>query len=403
MPALNAAIASAVRSETPRSSRYQRHATARIATHFLGAGQVIALFSAMVAIGIVLFPRQFINQQLRAGGPPQAATIAYLSLLLRAQPTDPTTRLQLGREQLRAGQLDRAEETLGPLLHATSAAGAGATALWLELRRAQFVAVATGSPQREVARQDYARALSRYCASLSPADQLSQINRAIEAGLYATAVKLAESLLRTGTPSGPGDQPARPRVQPVQRRMLSEARLGLGVTKLVGLVWAAQRVESAAPRDQTLVGGSATADIRLQAFDAILRSQLAAGRPEDALQAAQAHWRQLDPSQVDWARLVKIANGAAQPTAAADFAQRWLSHAGDDDSRWRAFNALINAYLGAGQPAEALAAARRNIRRIPPTTALWRVMTRLAMQAGDSNSAADFARRLVQLGSAHGH
>jgi len=403
MHALNAAVTKAVRTETPRSSRYQRHATARIATHFLGPGQVIALFSAMIAIGIVLFPRQFINQQLHAGGPPQAATIAYLALLLRAQPADATTRLQLGREQLRAGQLDRAEETLGPLVHANAAPGAGATALWLELRRARFVGVASGSPQREVTRQDYARALRRYCASLSPSDQLTQINQAIDAGLYSTAVKLAESLLRTGDGSASGYQPARSTVQPAKRRVLSEARLSLGVTKLVGLVWAAQSVESAATRDQTLVEGSTTADIRLQAFDAILRSQLAAGHPEDALQAAQTHWRLLDPLQVDWARLVKVATGAGQPTAAADFAQRWLSHARDDDSRWRAFSALINAYLGAGQPAEALAAAMRNIERMPPTTALWRVMTRLAMQAGDSASAADFARRLVHLGSAHDH
>ncbi|HEY8587216.1 MAG TPA: hypothetical protein VIL60_10915 [Rhodanobacter sp.] len=390
------------RGERQHPSRFQYQA-ARATTRFLGPGQVIALAVAIIAIGVLLFPRQFIGEQLQAGGPPDGATIAYLGQLLRVQPADATIRLQLGNEQLRAGQLGQAEQTLSPLLQSAAPADAHAVSLWLALRRAQFVAKPQGSAPWQAARADYAQALRRYGAELAPIDQLAQINQAIDAGLYQTGAELAGHLLdagdaaastgrvlRTGEGSGPVLGPG-------------EGWLLLGFSKLVGLVWSAQRPDSQAASRQQLTSGLATEQIRQQAFDALLRSELASGHADVALDDAQARVGTLDPHQVDWARLVELAIAAGRPSSAADFAQRWLASASDENSRWVAFNALINAHLRADQPRLALTVALRNVDRLPPTAALWRLMTRLAMQAGDAAMAADFAHRLVGLGDRHGH
>lgn len=390
------------RGERQHASRFQYQA-ARAATRFLGSGQVIALAVAIIVIGILLFPRQFIGEQLRAGGPPDGATIAYLGQLLRVQPADATIRLQLGNEQLRAGQLERAEQTLSPLLQSGMPSGARAVSLWLELRRAQFVATPQGSAPWQAARADYAQALRRYGAELNPVDQLVQINQAIDAGLHQTGAELAGHLLDVSDAAASTGRVLRAGEGPDPVSVPDEGSLLQGFSKLVGLVWSAQRPDRQAASRQQLVSALATEQIRQQAFDALLRSELAGGHADVALDEAQARVGTLDPRQVDWARLVELAIGAGRPSSAAEFAQRWLASASDETSRWMAFNALINAHLGADQPRLALTAALRNVDRLPPTAPLWRLMTRLAMQAGDAAMAADFAHRLVGLGASHGH
>jgi tetratricopeptide (TPR) repeat protein len=362
---------------------------------------------AIIVLAVLLFPKAFIKQQLHAGGQPSAATITYLELLLRAQPDDRTTRLQLVRERLRAGQLEQAERELAPLARQSGPLRAQTASLWLGLRRAEFVAMAPDSPEREPGRAHYAEALHEFGGQLAPADQMTETRNAIAAGLYVTAAQMAGHLLTTTdgmppaqwqrsaideSPMTAGHSHARP------GRHRTRQDLERGLTQLIGLVWSSR-----------VAGHSATStrqpdditDLREQAFHALLQSHLAAGHPQDALRAAEAQLPSLDPSRIDWPQLIRIAVWAGKPTAAADFAQRWLASASDDATRWTAFQALIDAYLAADRPDQALATASRNLDRMPQTPELWRVMTRLAMQAGDTEKSAQFARRLVQLGPAH--
>lgn len=387
----------------PRASRYRRHATARITTRFLGPGQVAALCMAIIVLAVLLFPGSFIKQQLRGDGPPNAATITYLELLLRAQPNDQVMRLQLVRERLRAGQLDLAESELAPLASQSGPHSAQVASLWLGLRRAEFVALPVDSPQRERGGDNYARALRTFGSQLSPADQLSETRQAIADGLYVTAAQLAGNLLTTTESAPPAaiDEPGAPsgRAQPRAGPSRAKRDPALGLAQLVGLVWSSRLAGHSAISTQPPDNVS---DLRDQAFQALLQGHLAAGHPQDALRAAEAALPSFDPARVDWAQLIRIAGWADQPTAAADFARRWLAHAGDDATRWIAFHALIDAYLAAARPDQALLAATRNMGRMPQTTELWRVMTRLAMQAGNAEQSAAYARRLVQLDPAHG-
>ncbi len=399
----------------PRTPRYRRHVTPQLTTRFVGPGQIVALCGVIAVLAVLLFPKEFINQQLHTGAPPHAATIAYLQLLLRGQPSDRTIRLELVREHLRAGQLEDAEAALAPLINHAGPATPPVAALWLSLRRAQFVAIAPGSPRREQARADYARALDQLGSRLTLADQLAETRHAIAAGLYDTAARMAERLLAATTParrnpghrSQPGHATAALEFAPAPTGapppIGTSHNLVTGMERLVGLVWAS-RLAGVRPTDSVAPNKALTlTDIHEQAFDALLQSHLAAGKPQDALRAAQAQLPALDPTRVDWTRLMQIAAWADQPSAEADFAQRWLTSAHDDTTRWAAFQALIQAYLSAGQPRQALAAAAANLDRMPGTTALWRSMTRLAMQAGDSAKSVEYARRLVHLGDLRAH
>ena len=400
----------------PRTSRYRRHVTPQLTTHFIGSGQIVALCLFIAVLAVLLFPKEFINQQLHSGAPPHAATIAYLQLLLRAQPSDRTIRLQLVHERLRAGQLEAAEAALAPLINRAGPASPPVAALWLSLRRAQFVAIPPGSPRREQARADYARALDHLGSRLTLADQLVETRHAIAAGLYDTAARMAGRLLAATAPpvrGHPGNRPEPDRAPPAPEsaaaptgappRIAIPHSPGAGIERLVGLVWASRlasvnRADSVAPHKALTL-----TDIHEQAFDALLQSHLAAGKPQEAVRAAQAQLPALDPTRVDWTRLMQIAAWANQPSAEADFAQRWLASAHDDTARWAAFQALIQAYLSADHPRQALAAAAANLDRMPGTTALWRCMTRLAMQAGDSAKSVEYARRLVHLGDLRAH
>lgn len=400
----------------PRTSRYRRHVTPQLTTHFVGPGQIVALCCVIAVLAVLLFPKEFINQQLHSGAPPHAATIAYLQLLLRAQPSDRTIRLQLVHERLRAGQLEAAEAALAPLINRAAPASPPVAALWLSLRRAQFVAIPPGSPRREQARADYARALDHLGSRLTFADQLAETRHAIAAGLYDTAARLATRLLEaTATPvrRRPDNQPEPDRATPALEfgpaptgaspHTGTPHSLVAGMERLVGLVWAS-RLASVNPTNRVVPNKALTlTDIHEQAFDALLQSHLAAGKPQQALHAAQAQLSAFDPTRVDWTRLMQIAAWANQPSAEADFAQRWLASAHDDTARWAAFQALIQAYLSADHPRQALAAAAANLDRMPGTTALWRSMTRLAMQAGDSAKSVVYARQLVHLGDLRAH
>lgn len=391
-----------------RASRYRRRITPRISVQFLGPGQVAALCGTMLVLGVLLFPKAFIDRQLHTTAPPNAATIAYLQLLLRAQPDAPSTRMQLVRQRLRAGQLQQAESELSPLINLPGPPPEQLGRMWLTLRRAQFLAVPADSPQRAQARARYARALSHFGSQLAPEQQLGEIHQAIDVGLYEVAAQLSGQLLSNTAPvhaqaQASGREPASiDRAGPASTRSgwsTERVRRDLepGLLQMIGLVWASRFDRHPDAFDRSPTGQAA---VREQAFEALLQSHLAAGHPADALAAAESVLPTLDGSRIDWPRLIRVAIGANQPATAAGFAERWLGKASDDSERWAAFHALIEAYLATGHPAQALAAASLHLQQMPQTTELWRLMTRLAMQAGDGEQAARYARRLVDLGVA---
>jgi hypothetical protein len=361
----------------------------------------------MLVLGVLLFPKAFIDRQLQTTAPPNAATIAYLQLLLRAKPGDSATRMQLVSQRLRAGQLQQAESELAPLLDRPGAPPEQLDMMWLTLRRAQFMAVPADSPRRMQARAQYAQALSRFGGQLAPEQQLGEIRQAIDVGLYQVAAELAGHLLAVTAPSSTAQtlrsgreaaavDRARPATSPPASPTERAHRdFEPGLLQMIGLVWSSQferRPEASTPSP------TEHAALHEQAFESLLQSHLAAGHPAEALAAAQAALPTLDGTRVDWPRLIRIAIGANQPATAAGFAERWLDNARDDSTRWAAFRALIEAYLATSHPAQALAAASRHLQQMPQTTELWRLMTHLAMQAGDGEQAARYARRLVDLG-----
>lgn len=365
----------------------------------------------MLVLGVLLFPKAFIDRQLHTSAAPNAATIAYLQLLLRAKPSDLTTRMQLVSQRLLAGQLQQAELELAPLLDLPGPPPEQFGMLWLTLRRAQFMAAPADSPRHVQARAQYAEALSRFGSQLAPAQQLIEIQHATDVGLYQVAAQLAAHLLavtapaasaplsRASPPAAAVDRARLPTPRPTRRPASSTERMHRdfkpGLLQMIGLVWSSQF-----ERRPDAFKASRTEHVALheQAFQALLQSHLAAGHPGDALAAAQAALPTLDSAKVDWPRLIRIAIEANQPATAAGFAERWLDNARDDGTRWVAFHALIDAYLATGHPAQALTAASLHLQQMPQTTDLWRLMTQLAMQAGDGEQAARYARQLVDLG-----
>lgn len=390
--------------ERTYASRYRKHRTPRLATRFFGPGQQVLLFAVVVLVAVVLFPRQLIDQQLDASVPPSNATLIYLEQLARAKPDDEDLQLQLAGERLRAGQLDRVEAQLTPLLHRPDAHTPRLAELWLQLRRQQYFAAPEHTARRERAREAYAAAFREAVPWLGPHAQLDQIANARDAGLYGTAAALAGNLLSRIQPPGghrtasSGTGNGSPGAGPFAS---GTARVLLHPGRLVGMVWSPDLDLAPIARARREKAATAVVDVRTRAFDALVQSHLAAGHPDAALRAAQDQIDKLDPVRVDWPEMIRLANRAGRPAAGEAFARRWLASAGGTGSRWNAFQALVAAYLAANQPKQALAAAEAHLADVPENARLWRMMTRLALQAGDNEKAAYYARRLVGLGGTH--
>lgn len=388
-----------------RQSRYRRYPARPQRARFFSVVELSTLGVAVIVLLALLFPRDLVNRQLDLAPRASAATIAYLKLQLRARQDDSQIRIRLAVEQIKAGQLDPAEHTLKPLI-AHALPGARAAAIWLRLQRARFVAVPADSPRRDAARKEYEAALHTYDPLLGSDDMLLVTRQAIASGLYSTAADLAQKLLDT-TAAGavrrghapttsadvmPEDILANPVMSPAPHE---------GLQHLFGLIWRIRATTSAAPHRAPAT--ASIDDLRRQSFGLLLQSYLAAGDPRSALRAAQLNVDALPPREMPWAHLIRIATWAGESAAGADFARRWLLVADDDAERWQAFNALIDAYLAAGEPHQALTAAQAQLGRIRPDAALWRRMTKLALQAGEGRVAAGYAKRLVGLEDVHAH
>lgn len=103
----------------------------------------------------------------------------------------------------------------------------------------------------------------------------------------------------------------------------------------------------------------------------------------------------LDPAELLPAARFTAALG--EPRIAARLYRRIIATIPDATLRFAAFRGGIQALLTAGRPRDALAFARHELPFLPPSAALWREMTRLALMADEPGLAARYARRLVGL------
>lgn len=89
--------------------------------------------------------------------------------------------------------------------------------------------------------------------------------------------------------------------------------------------------------------------------------------------------------------------GIGQFMLAVHLDRRILARTNDARLQKKAYLQGIRTLLGAGEPVLALKFARRELSRITPDLALWRLLTRLALMANKPALAARYARYMVGL------
>ena len=235
----------------------------RFAPLWLRASLVIA---TLVALG-VLYPRSYIETRLRGAPAPNAATLAYLRLMVSAQPAQADTRILLATQALRAGDIALARYALEPWrARGLSGLALEIALLRLHLLRAELYTQRSGSMRRARLAEAYTRAI----------------------------VLLA------------------PRMEAPE--LMREAR----VTALLGRYHTAARVY------RILIGQTKDERLRREAFDGGINALRAAGRPRDALAFAQGELALMAPSAGLWRLMTRLALMADSPKLAARYARRLI-------------------------------------------------------------------------------
>lgn len=263
-PELTASLAAHAAPER-RARTHEPPLRERFAPLWLRASLILATLVTMA----LLYPKPYIESSLRHGSQPSATTLAYLRLMVSAQPEGLDTRMLLAQQALAAGELSLARDALAPWLHRP-----------------------------------------------------------------ASALPLKLALLR-----------------------LRLASTELNATRL-------------------------SATHHAEVLENYLR---------DVLLLAP----RMDSSELLPAARFIAAQG--QYPIAAGLYRRIISQSPDPVLRLEAFHGGIDALLAAGQPSEALAFAQQGLALVPPSPALWREMTRLALAADEPELAARYARRLTGL------
>jgi hypothetical protein len=138
--------------------------------------------------------------------------------------------------------------------------------------------------------------------------------------------------------------------------------------------------------------------LKLRLLRAELYAQPSASSRHAQLAAAYTRGVLLLAPRMDGSELLRQAHFLAvlgeYPTAARLY-RHLIAQTGDAALRRKAFLAGIEALRAAGRPLDALAFAQDELSNIPPSTGLWRLMTRLALLADAPKEAARYARRLM--------
>ena len=233
----------------------------RFAPLWLRASLIV---TTLGALGL-LYPKYYIESRLNRQSTPNAATLAYLRLMVRAQPAATATRILLAQQALSAGQLPLARDALSPWAARRSAALPLEIALLrLHLLRAELYAQQPTSRRHGALARAYTR----------------------DALLLAARMD-ASALLR-------------------------EARFVAGLGQY----------RAAAELYRRVIGQSRDPAVRLEAFYAGIEALRAAGQPLDALAFARRELTAIPQTTELWRALTRLALMADAPRLAAQYARR---------------------------------------------------------------------------------
>jgi tetratricopeptide (TPR) repeat protein len=259
-PALTASLTARTAPER-RARRHEEPPRERFAPLWLRASLVLATLVTMA----LLFPKPYLESSLRHESQPSPTTLAYLRLMVLAQPSGLDARVLLAQQALTAGDLALARDALAPWLHGTI------SALPLKVALLRL------------------RLLSAELNATRPAD--------------LRHAEVAETYLRDALLLAP--------------RMDSSELL-----RLARFIAAQGQYRIAADLDRRIIAKSPDAALRLAAFHGGIQALLAAGQPAEALAFAQ-HALPLVPSSAAlWREMTRLALMADAPELAAQYARR---------------------------------------------------------------------------------
>jgi hypothetical protein len=233
----------------------------RFAPLWLRASLIVATLVTMA----LLYPKPYIEESLRHGSQPSSTTLAYLRLMMLAQPAALEPRVLLAEQALAAGDLRLSQEALAPWR------GRQITALPpdLALLRLRLLESELAATQRTTTRH----------------------------------AQLAAAYLRDA-------QLLAPRIDP--SRLLSVSRF----------IAALGEYRSATRLYRLLIAETPDPQLRRAAFESGIQALLAAGQPAEALAFAQDELALMVPSAGLWREMTRLALMADAPQLAARYARR---------------------------------------------------------------------------------
>ncbi len=247
-----------------RAHAHQRPPRERFAPLWLRTSLVLATVVTLA----LLYPRSYIEANLRRQSHPSATTLAYLRLMMSAQPSAREVRLLLAGQALEAGDLALSRAALAPWsARAIPALPLDVARLRLRLLRAELDATRDSSPRHAQAAEDYVRGVVLLAPRLHGAELLTDARRVAALGAYRTTARL-------------------------YRRIIA--------------------------------GAPDAAALRLEAFEGGVSALLAAGRPAEALAFAQRELAFVPRSTALWREMTRLALMADDPKLAARYARRLI-------------------------------------------------------------------------------
>lgn len=233
----------------------------RFAPLWLRATLVLATFGALG----LLYPKYYIESRLQRVTVPNSATLAYLHLMVLAQPTAVETRILLARQSLAAGNLALAEQALAPWLQRDmTSLPLDLALLRLRLLRARMAARTTSLTRQIELAKAYMRGVALLAPRMGIADLMREARFAATLGRYQMAARLyRDVIVQTRNPA-----------------------------------------------------------LRIEAFYGGIAALRASGRPADALDFAQRELPALPPTIDLWRQMTRLALLADAPKVAARYALR---------------------------------------------------------------------------------
>ncbi|WP_168203204.1 tetratricopeptide repeat protein [Marinobacter fonticola] len=281
----------------------------------------------------ILFPRQAVFEDIDYLENPDALSIAYLRVLVRADPDNPALRINLARMLRETGQPSAAMAVLEALL-AQDSVPSLAMEEYLKLLKQQLYATTS-----DVARDDARRALFAQAISVPEQGYSFDRNMALLSPLL-DALRPTQSGLLLQMLQEQADSPRQKLALARRLAKLHEAQNQPGAA---AEVLKAQLTEATDQELDPLV-------------DDILRLQLASGNPRGALETFRAFIADDDMAQRDLEQGIRVARMAGAP----DDARRWLGRlAGTQPNNLDLQRELLIAQLADNRVDQALTTIRR--------------------------------------------